>query len=201
MISSSVFPFSHPQSFQHQGLFKWVSFHIRWPKYWNFSFSIRSSNEYWKGWFPLELTCLFSCPRDSQEYSPASQFKSISSSVFRLLQDPTLTSIHDYWKTIALTIWTFVGKVMSLFLNMLSRFDTAFLPRNKHHSISWWFTYIGSQRICLIKEREGKQGRKVGEGKRVTYLAGHWWLIYTKFFRSPEMQTKREESCLVSREL
>ena len=45
---------------QPQGLFQWVSFRIRWPKYWNFSFSIRPSNEYWKGWFPLELTGLFS---------------------------------------------------------------------------------------------------------------------------------------------
>ena len=44
---------------------------------------------------------------------------------------PTLTSIHDYWKTIALTRWTFVGKVMSLLFNMLSRFVIAFLPRSK----------------------------------------------------------------------
>ena len=42
-----------------------------------------------------------------------------------------LTFIHDYWKTIALTIWTFVGKVMSLLFNMLSRFAVAFLPRSK----------------------------------------------------------------------
>ena len=51
---------------------------------------------------------------------------------------PTLTSIHDYWKkTIALTIWTFVGKVMSLLFNMLSRFVIAFLPRSKHLLILW----------------------------------------------------------------
>jgi len=70
---------------------------IRWPKYWSFSFSISPSNEHpeliplgWTGW---------SCsPRDSQESSPTSQFKSINSSVLSFLYSPTLTSIHDYWK-------------------------------------------------------------------------------------------------------
>ena len=47
------------------------------------------------------------------------------------LYSPTLTSIHDYWKTIALTKWIFVGKVMSLLLNMLSRLVITFLPRSK----------------------------------------------------------------------
>ena len=50
---------------------------------------------------------------------------------------PTLTSIHDYWKNIALAIWTFVGKVMSLLLNMLSRLVITFLPKSKHLLISW----------------------------------------------------------------
>ena len=49
----------------------------------------------------------------------------------------TLTSIHDYQKTKALTRWTFVGKVMSLLSNMLSRLVIAFLPRSKHILISW----------------------------------------------------------------
>ena len=53
------------------------------------------------------------------------------------LYGATVTSIHDYWKTIALTIRTFVGKVMSLLFNMLSRFVIAFLPRNRHLLISW----------------------------------------------------------------
>ena len=60
-------------------------------------------------------------PRDSQESSPTPQFKSINSSVFSFLHSPTLTSIHDHWKTIALTRRTFVGKVISLLFNMLSR--------------------------------------------------------------------------------
>ena len=54
------------------------------------------------------------------------------------LYGPTLTSIHDYWKkTIALTIWTFVGKVMPLLFNRLSRFSIVFLPRSKRLLISW----------------------------------------------------------------
>ena len=53
------------------------------------------------------------------------------------LHSPTLTSIHDYWKTIALTRRTFVGKVISLPFNMLSRLLITFLPRSKRLLISW----------------------------------------------------------------
>ena len=74
-------------------------------------------------WFPW-------CLRDSQESSPAPQFESINYSALSLLYGPTLTSIHDTRKTIALTIQTFVIKVLSLLFNMLSRW--LFLPRSKH---------------------------------------------------------------------
>ena len=68
----------------------------------------------WNGWISLYS-------RDSQESSsPAPQFKSINSSGLSFLYSPTLTSILDYWKTIALIRWTLVGKVMSLLFNMLS---------------------------------------------------------------------------------
>ena len=53
------------------------------------------------------------------------------------LYSPTLTSIHDTGKTIALTRWTFVVKIMSLLFNMLSRWEVTFLPWNKHLLISW----------------------------------------------------------------
>ena len=76
-------------------------------------------------------------PGDSQESSPTPQFKSINSSVLSFLYSLTLTSIHDHWKTVALTRWTFVGKVMSLLFSMLSRLVIAFLPRSKHLLISW----------------------------------------------------------------
>ena len=55
----------------------------------------------------------------------------------QLSYSPTLTSIHDYWKTMALTRWTFVGKVMSLLFNLLSRLVITFLPRSKCLFISW----------------------------------------------------------------
>ena len=74
---------------------------------------------------------------DSQESSPTPQFKSINSSVLSFLYSPTPTSVHDHWKTIALTRWTFVGKVMSLPFNMLSRLVITLLPRSKHLLISW----------------------------------------------------------------
>ena len=81
-------------------------------------------------WFPC-------CPRNSQESSPALWFRSINCLALSLLCGPTLTSVHDYWKTIALTIWIFVGRVMSLHFNTLSRFFIAFLPRSKCVLISW----------------------------------------------------------------
>ena len=65
------------------------------------------------------------------------EFKSINSLALSLLYGPILTSIHDYWKTISLIIWTFVGKVTSLLFNTLSRFVIAFLPSSKHLFISW----------------------------------------------------------------
>ena len=72
---------------------------------------------------------------------PAPQFRSINSSALSFLYSPTLTFIHDYWKNldsmVALTLWTFVGKVMSLLFNMLSRLVITFLPRSKHLLMSW----------------------------------------------------------------
>ena len=72
---------------------------------------------------------------DSQESSPTPQFKSINSSVLGFLYGPTLTSMTS-GKTIALTRRTFVGKVISLLFNMLSRLVITFFPRSKHLLIS-----------------------------------------------------------------
>ena len=68
--------------------------HIKWPKYWSFSFSISPSNEY-SGLIPFRMYCI---PRNSQESSPTPGFKSINSSVASFLYSPILTSIHDHWK-------------------------------------------------------------------------------------------------------
>ena len=70
-----------------------------------------------------------------QHHSPKASI--VNSLALSFLYSPTLTSIHDYWKTIALTRWTFFGKVMSLLFNMLSRMFIAFLPRSKRLLISW----------------------------------------------------------------
>ena len=114
--------------------------HMRWPKHWSFSFSIIPSKEH-PGLISFRMNGLVGSPcspRDSQESSPPPQFKSINSSVLSFLHSPTLTSVHDFTgKTIALTRRTFVGKVMSLCLNMLSRLVITFLPRSKHLLISW----------------------------------------------------------------
>ena len=72
--------------------------HMRWPKYWSFSFSTFLPKNT-QGWSPLEQTGWISCsPRDSQESSPTPQFKSINSSALSFHCSPTLTSIHDDWK-------------------------------------------------------------------------------------------------------
>ena len=71
---------------------------MRWPKYWNLSFSIRPSNEY-SGLISFRMDWLdLLAVQDSQESSPTPQFKSISFLVLSFLHSPTLTSIHDYWK-------------------------------------------------------------------------------------------------------
>ena len=81
----------------------------------------------WLAWSPCSI-------KDSQESSPAQQFKSINSLALSLLHSPTLTSIHE---TKSLTRRSLVRKVMSLLLNILSRLIITFLPRSKHLLISW----------------------------------------------------------------
>ena len=112
--------------------------HIRWPKYWSFSFTISPSNEHsglisfridWLDLLAIRVTfkSLF-----QQRSSKASI---LSCSAFFIVQ-----LLHPYMttgKTIALTRWTFIDKVMSLLFNMLSRLVITFFPRSKHLLISW----------------------------------------------------------------
>ena len=72
-----------------------LALHIRWPKYWSFSFNISTLRTDLLSDGLVGSPC---SPRDSQESSPTPQFKSISSSVLSFLHSPTLTSIHDPWK-------------------------------------------------------------------------------------------------------
>ena len=109
--------------------------HIRWLKYW--SFSISPSNKH-PGLISFRRLVGSPCsPIDSQESSPTPQFKSINSSALSFL---IVQFSHLYMmtgKTIALTRWTFIDKVMSLLFNMLSRLVITFPPRSKCLLISW----------------------------------------------------------------
>ena len=102
--------------------------HIRWPQYWSFSFNISPFNEH-PGLISFRIDWLdLLAVQGTLESSPILQFKSINSLALSFLYSPTLTSIHDYWKTIARARQTFVGKVMSLLFDMLSRLVVTFLP-------------------------------------------------------------------------
>ena len=112
--------------------------HIRWPKYWSFSFSISPSNEYSglisfrTDWFDL-LALQGTLKKDSSTTVQNDQFFSAQLFFMVQLSHPCLTT----GKTIALTIQTFVSKVISLLFNTLSMFVIAFLPRSKCLLISW----------------------------------------------------------------
>ena len=112
--------------------------HIRWPKCWNFSFSISPSNEY-AGLisFRMDGLDLLVVPGTLngllQHHSSKASILWCSAFFMVKLSHPYMTT----GKTIALTRWTFVSKVMSLLFNMLSRLVLAFLPRNTCLLISW----------------------------------------------------------------
>ena len=126
---------------------------IRWPKYWSFSFSISPSNEYLglisfrTDWLDLlavqgTLTSLF-------------QHHSSEASILQRLAFFMVQLSHLYMTTgkiIALTIQTFVGKMMSLLVNMLSRFVIAFLPKSKHLLISWPQSLFREALAIIAKE-------------------------------------------------
>ena len=126
-----------PSVFLSIGVFANVSaLRIKWPKYWSFSFSISPSNEYSRliffriDWF--DFLALYETLRSS----PAPQFKNINFLAFCL---PYMT----VRETIALTIWTSVGKVIPLLFNMQSRFAIDFLPRNK-----WLLNFMAAVTLC-----------------------------------------------------
>ena len=108
--------------------------HIRWPKYWSFSFSISPSNEYSGLISFTKLTGLISLQSKGLSRVFRVQHHSSKTSILRHSAFFIVQLSHPYMttrKTIALTRWTFVGKVMSLLLNTLSRYVIAFLPRSK----------------------------------------------------------------------
>ena len=138
-ISSSIIPFSSClQSFPASGSFQMSQLFTSGGQSIGVSASASLLPMNIQDWFSLGWTVGSPYnPRDSQESSPTPPFKSINSSVLSLLYSPTLTSIRDHWKNHSIARHTFVGKVMSLLLNMLSRLVRAFLPRRKCLLISW----------------------------------------------------------------
>ena len=112
--------------------------HIRWPKYWSFSFNISPSNEY-SGLisFRMNWLDLLAVQRTLKSLLKhhSSKASILRHSAFFIVQLSHLYMTTG--KTIALTRRTLVGQVMSLLLNRLSRLVTAFLPRSKHLLISW----------------------------------------------------------------
>ena len=136
-ISSFVSPFSScPQSFPASGSFPMSQLFASSGQNIRASASASLLPMNIQGWFPLGLTGLISL-LSSQESSPAPQFESINSLMLSLIHGPTLTSVHDYWKTHSSDYIDLFGKVMSMLFNTLSRFVIAFLPRSKWLLISW----------------------------------------------------------------
>ena len=131
---------------KHQGLFQWVGFFIKWPKYWSFMFSTSPSNEY-SGLISFRIDWL-----DLLEVQGKTllQYHSSKASILWCSDFFMVHLSHPYMttgKTIALTIQNFVSKViMSLHVNTLSRLVVAFLPRSKHlshgcnHHLNWFWS-------------------------------------------------------------
>ena len=126
LLPPSVFP-------SMRVFFNEFGFHIRWPRYWSFNFSINPFNEYSAlisfriDWFDL-LAVHLTLKSLLQHHSSKASILWCSSFFMVQLSHPYMFT----GKTIDLPVQTFVGKVMSLPFNMLSRFVIAFLPRSKH---------------------------------------------------------------------
>ena len=125
------------QSFPASGSFPMSTLHFRWPKYWSFSFNISPSNEY-SGLISFRIDW-FDLLAVQRTLKSLLQHHSLKASILQCSAFFMVQFSHPYMttgKTIALTRWTFTGKVMSLLFNMLSRLVITFLPRSKHLLIS-----------------------------------------------------------------
>ena len=131
--SPPVFVFPRIRVFSNESVLR-----IRWSKYWSFSFNTSPSNEhpglmsFRIDWLDL-LAIQGTLKSLLQHHSSKASILRHSAFFIVQLSHPHLTT----GKTIALTSWTFVGKVVSLLFNMLSRLVITFFPRSKHLFISW----------------------------------------------------------------
>ena len=115
-----------------------LTLHMRWPTYWTFSFSISPSNEH-PGLISFRIHWLDLLAVQGTLKSLL-QHHSSKTSILRCSAFFTVQLSHPYMttgKTITLNRWTFIGKILSLLFNMLSRLVITFLPRSKHLLISW----------------------------------------------------------------
>ena len=180
LLRSSIF--SNIRVFSNES-----ALHIRGPKYWSFSFSISLSNEYsglisfridW-----LDLLAVQGTLKSLLQHHSSKAWILQHSAFFMVqLSHPYMTTA----KTIALTRWTFVSKVMSLLFNVLSRCATAFLPRNKSLSISWL------QSPSKVTGAQEKKEKKVchsfpfylpwSDGTRCAMILAFWMLSFKPTF-------------------
>ena len=171
---SSPFP-PAPNPPQHQGLFKWVNSSMRWPKYWSFSFSISPSSEH-PGLISFRMDWLDLLAVQGTLKSLL-QHHSSKASIFRGSAFFTVQLSHPYMttgKTIALTRETFVGKVMSLLFNMLSRLVITFLPRSKCLLISW----LQSPSTVILEPKKKKALEALIISAEVP-----WWFMETSILK------------------
>ena len=194
-VSDAILP-SHPLSSpsppafnlsQHQGLFSESALRLRQPKYWSFSFSITPSNEYSRlisfrmDWLDL-LVVQGTLKSLLQHHSSKASILWCSAFFIAQLLHPYMTT----GKTIALTRWTFFGKVMSLLFNMLSRLVMTFLPRSKHLLISW----LQSPSAVILEPKNVKSATVSPSichevmGPDATILV-FWMLSFKPTFHSP----------------
>ena len=131
LLLSSIFP--SIRVFSNES-----ALHIRWPKYWSFSFNVSPSSEqpglisFRMDWLDL-LAVQATLKSLLQHHNSKASIPWRSAFFMVQLSHPYMTT----GKTIALTRWTFADKVMSLLFNMPSRLDITFLPRSKHLLVSW----------------------------------------------------------------
>ena len=144
-----------PNPSQHQSFFQWVNSSHEVAKVLEFQLQHHSLQRTPRADLLQNGLVGSPCsPRDSQEFSPTPQFKSINSLALSFLHSPTLTSYKTTGKTIALTRRILVGKVPSLLLSMLSRLVINFLPKSEHLLI-WWLqspsaVVLGSKKIKSV---------------------------------------------------
>ena len=144
--------------------------HIKWPKYWSFSFSISPSSEYSglisfrMDWLDL-LAVQGNLKNLLQHHSSKASILQCSAFFIVQISHPYMTT----GKTIALTRQTFVDKVMFLSFNMLSRLVVTFLPRSKHLLISW----LQSPSAVILEPRKIKSATVCERMKLNSYLTSY----------------------------